>query len=704
MTRVKLLTGSNYTPRTILRLKLTKEGDRAVDQMEFDIPKNETMSMNEKVYYQQDFTELDNLSLLINFQNSVNDESGTFNNGTATDVTYENEDEYYGVQASFNGTSSYVSVPDNDNLDLSGEFDIYVWVKWTATANGHIFDKRVSSNIGYALSVNKTTAGDVSFKMGGTIITSSSAGYNDGAKHLIRVTRNSSNLVTLYVDGVSKGTATINTDTTNTNPLLIGKGAQLGTAQNLFQPTSGLFQANVFDTSEYFPSSSTTFFNGKILRLRIYKDVILPDETSGVILNNINPRSVLKFGGYTTKIESELHAQKIIAQSFGKILVETEVRGQSYENKSPEFILNDLITNNTNFTFSDRNEATGLTIEKFIADGKLYDIVRDFASFTNRIFYTTPTEEFFFEPASYNEINNKTYVHGTGDVIISKKKLDDTKLVNQLTLIGQVQKFNRTETFSGDNNETEFTLINSATSIKVSISGTTKTPNQDYELDTLSKTITFTTAPASGSNNISVEYEYEVPMVIKGERASSISAYGIHAKKLIMNWITNRSDGVRFVQSYLNRYADINQGTIMKSANLLNYLQENDVIVLSNPSLGIDGGFVIKSISWMYPEFDTEIVVGEYRFDFFEDDQEIVRKLHDFEGSITQTKELQDYESPEETIALTATTSVTLGDIEIFLESLNMGDTDTVYDKSRATWGSSSYGSRVTHDVYGSGA
>ena len=704
MTRVKILVGSDYTAKTLLRSKLTKEGDRAVDQIEFHIPKNETILVNEKVYYQQDFTELDNLSLLLNFQNSVNDESGNFNNGTASNVTYEDESEYYGVQSVFNGSSSYVSVPDNNNLDLSGEFDIYVWVKWTATGNGHIFDKRVSSITGYALSVNKSTAGDVSFKMGGTIITSSSAGYNDGNKHLIRVTRNSSNLVTLYVDGVSKGTATINTDPTNSHPLLIGKGAQLGTAQNLFQPTSGLFQANVFDTGQYFPSSTTTFFNGKILRLRIYKGVILPDETSNIIKDNINPRTTLKFGGYVTKIDTSLESQKITAQSFGKVLVETEVRGQSYTDKTPEYILNDLITNNTEFTFNDRGVATGLTIEKFIADGKLYDIIRDFASFTNRVFYTTPNEEFFFEPTSFNEILGKTYIHGTGEVIIDKKGFDDTKLVNQLTLIGEVQKFNTTQAFSGNGNDKTFTISYSATSLVVKVGGTEQTPNEDYELDTLSKAVTFNTAPTSGSNNVTIDYEYEVPMVIKGERAASITKYGVHAKKLVMSWITNRQDGVRFVQSYLNRYSEINERTSVRSASLLNYLQENDVIILKNSQLDIDGGFAIKSISWLYPEFDTQITVGEYLFDFFEDDQEIVRKLHDFEGAMTTRKEIQDYESPEELIALTANVSVTLGDIEIFEQSLNIGDTDTVYEKSRATWGSSKYGSRTTQDVYGSGA
>ena len=39
MSKVKILVGSNYTERTILQSKLTKEGDRAVDQIEFNIPK-----------------------------------------------------------------------------------------------------------------------------------------------------------------------------------------------------------------------------------------------------------------------------------------------------------------------------------------------------------------------------------------------------------------------------------------------------------------------------------------------------------------------------------------------------------------------------------------------------------------------------------------------------------------------------------------
>ena len=50
--------------------------------------------------------------------------------------------------------------------------------------------------------------------------------------------------------------------------------------------------------------------------------------------------------------------------------------------------------------------------------------------------------------------------------------------------------------------------------------------------------------------------------------------------------------------------------------------------------------------------------------------------------------------------------SATGGNVEghKYTETLNMSDSTNIYDKSRATWGSSKYGSRTTQDVYGSGA
>ena len=112
---------------------------------------------------------------------------------------------------------------------------------------------------------------------------------------------------------------------------------------------------------------------------------------------------MLKFGGKITKIDADLIKTEIIGQSFGKILGETEVRGSVYDDRSPEYIVNDLITNNTTLTYSDEGVASGIALKRYIADGKLVDIIKEFAVLTNRTFFTTGLEEFFFLPKSYNE-------------------------------------------------------------------------------------------------------------------------------------------------------------------------------------------------------------------------------------------------------------------------------------------------------------
>ena len=104
----------------------------------------------------------------------------------------------------------------------------------------------------------------------------------------------------------------------------------------------------------------------------------------------------------------------------------------------------------------------------------------------------------------------------------------------------------------------------------------------------------------------------------------------------------------------------------------------------------------------------TTLNVGEYYFDYFEYDKQIVEKLHNVEGALTTIKEIREYESPEEVLPLVDGIGVTVQDVHQYSETLNMSDSDHIYDKSRATWGSSKYGSRKpgvsSQDVYGSGA
>lgn len=671
MTLVKLIV--NNVVATPLEADLKKEGDRAIDQMQFKVARNVSVASNNEVIWMQDYVNLENLSAVYNLQATEKDESNNDNHGTATNITYV-DGAWDDFAAQFNGTNSKIVVPDSNSLDFSGQFDILVWVNWTATTTSMpILSKRSAANNGWQLEVNTTTAGDVSFRVGSSIVTSSSAGFNDGNYHLIRVTRNSSNLITLFVDGVSKGTVSSSTNLTDTNTLDIGTD-----------------------------SVDSDYFAGIISRIRLYKSQILDTEANKIYTKR-NPRTVMKFGGYVTKIEDKTTHSEVIAQSFGKILGESEIRGTVFDNKSPEFIVNNLITNNTTFTYTGRGADSGINIVKYTADGKLIDIIRNLGALTNKVFYTTPTGLFVFEPAEHN-VTLVHLQHGVNSRIL-ENGYDDTEIVNDLTVLGVRTVYSTSET-QNLSNATSMTLAHGAISVRVTDDGTELTPEVDYSLDSVGKNITFTSA-VSGA--IVATYDYEKPLFIRGTRQSSQDTYGVHAKRLNLPWITNRDDGVRFVQSYLNRYKDVNRKIKVEIGELDNYLNENDLVFITNANMSLSAQtFVVKSIQWKYPKFETVLNVGEYYFDYFEYDKQIVQKLHNVEGALSTIKEIREYESPEEILPLADTTSLFIHDIHVYTETLNITRQINIYDKSRATWGSSSYGSRragvASQDVYGSGA
>ena len=197
-----------------------------------------------------------------------------------------------------------------------------------------------------------------------------------------------------------------------------------------------------------------------------------------------------------------------------------------------------------------------------------------------------------------------------------------------------------------------------------------------------------------------VDYEFEKPLYIRGTRQSSIDQHGVHAKKLIMPWIRNRNDGVRFVQQYLSRYKDIKMNVNIEIPTLFNSISENDLIHVTNTIKNIDGSFVIKGITWDYPKSITTLDIGEYNFDFLEIDQQITQKIHDLEDAFTTNKNIREYESPEELLVLTD--GILINVREDITETLNIADSAHIYDKTVATYGAGHYGSRTTREVYGS--
>lgn len=85
--------------------------------------------------------------------------------------------------------------------------------------------------------------------------------------------------------------------------------------------------------------------------------------------------------------------------------------------------------------------------------------------------------------------------------------------------------YSRTQTFSGDNSTTEFSLTSlplcAVTS--VSISSVAQTEFVNYTVDYENNKVVFSSAPASGSSNISISYVYGINWIFAGEARTDLS-------------------------------------------------------------------------------------------------------------------------------------------------------------------------------------
>jgi len=152
----------------------------------------------------------------------LNDSSGNTNTGTITigaSGTQTSTSQYWrggkiGGAVNFDGTDDYVSVADSASLQLTNALTVSAWFKsQDTTANRGIIrkDTETGTRYLYGLSLNATGSANkltAQYYNGANFAVASSGSVNDGLWHFGLMTISGTTL-TLYVDGVSQGTATI---------------------------------------------------------------------------------------------------------------------------------------------------------------------------------------------------------------------------------------------------------------------------------------------------------------------------------------------------------------------------------------------------------------------------------------------------------------------------------------------------------------
>jgi hypothetical protein len=525
-----------------------------------------------------------------------------------------------------NGVDSFYEIPYTADHDFVSIFDVQVWARWQGTDSGYMFTRRTLSGNGFAIAVNRLSTGDIVAEVDGTQIRTTGTLYNDFDWHLIRVNRDSSNVVHLTVDDVEKATSTIGSNLTLTSP-----ETMIGTNEN-----------------------RTSFFTGDIDSIRIYNRS-LPAAQFTRLYTCVTASAIMKFGGFSTKVQKNISHKEVLIQSFGKQLGETEVRAQSYKNKSVEFIIDDLIRNNTTLFPHLHGTPTGITLNRFNADGKLIDVVRDLSQLSGKTFNTDALQQFHLHDTAFNQ-TCFVFTHG-GNAQNFECVNDDTEIVNDLVVIGENKRYDTSESFTGDGGNKDFILTYGAISSEVILGGVRQVAEEEYTVCTLGKTVTFSAPPLNGATVV-VKYQYEIPLLIRGEKQASVLEHGRHSKRLVMPWIRNRNDGVRFINGYLNRYKEIRTSLKIELPIMKNSLAEGDVVRVVNSIKNIDTCYVVKSLTWKYPEMKTSLLVGEFKFDDLEYEKQIIEKLHDLESALTEIKDIKCSEQLEEIMVIVNTANV----------------------------------------------
>ena len=149
------------------------------------------------------------------------DLSGRGNHGTLTNMDASDwVSSEYGRALDFDGSNDYVSIPDSNQLDVTGPVSLAIWVRGTSTANKVLTEKGNNKT----LVLQPNGANDFYYLdgfAGPAIVPGLNTLIFNGSWHNITATFNGATR-SLYVDGALRHTSAMSTPSANADEFVIG--------------------------------------------------------------------------------------------------------------------------------------------------------------------------------------------------------------------------------------------------------------------------------------------------------------------------------------------------------------------------------------------------------------------------------------------------------------------------------------------------
>jgi len=265
-----------------------------------------------------------------------------------------------------------------------------------------------------------------------------------------------------------------------------------------------------------------------------------------------------------------------------------------------------------------------------------------------QFYYRPDTDAVYFEPLGFSSASSIIKVGNGGNVLKYPNWIvDNTEMINELTIIGAAQLVETTEKFSGDGVTTIFTLTKKPESVKVYVNGVLKTGGKpgastiyDYTVDKEKKEITFLLPPPSGTNNIEIDYTYGIPTPVTGKNEASINQYGRYVKTIFLSDVVSVEDAEKRLNNMLNKYSNPFYKVIVIILDPNNEYQVGRKVRVVDEINGYDVYLIVNKYTKQYPEKYNEIELGDKQWRTEEWGARIEEKIHRLEEQETKTQDL----------------------------------------------------------------
>lgn len=386
-------------------------------------------------------------------------------------------------------------------------------------------------------------------------------------------------------------------------------------------------------------------------------------------VNLYDKDSVLLFKGLVQSIKTG-PMKEITIYDYGVQLMDVNVN-EIYSNTKAEDIIEDIITNRTDLTYVS-TITTSITISTFIIkDKRGWDVVNELAELLNAQFRVDKNKNFYLE--LIEEDMSSEIILDTNAVIDDDWDEEASQLVNKITVIGDKQLFEKTETFDGTGAEDTFTLTEFPVDINVEVDGVEQTgyvegatSAADYRVDKGTKNIIFESGsiPASGTDNIVVRYTFSIDIKLVSQDNDSVELYGgpnkiPKEKKIVKPYITSFQEARKFANFYLGIYATpllTSQWYINDYTKFENFIP-NQIIMVSDTLRNISGNFIIKKVERENPG-RLKVEVGWQEDNILDWSKEVQFRIKQLEEVDDNSTILQEYDFIQNNIQIQVNTSV----------------------------------------------